>query len=116
MVRGGGEPRVGRTTARRLCLEVRESDAGAIPGGKARDDASDQTQFWNDTKNVQKHTNEACRGIRGEADDGTPAEDDVAGESDEPDSEHEQHLPKAFRLFATLLRKASEAKGKSGVA
>jgi len=107
---------VGRTTARRLCLEARESDAGAIPGRNVRDDASDQAQFRNDAKNVQKHTSKACGGNQGKADDGTPAEDDAAGASDTPDSEDEQHLPKTFRLFASLLKDASEAKGKSGVA
>ncbi len=106
---------VARTTARRLCLEAQERDIGEIPVKNAQDDVSGQAQFWNDAKNVQKHTNKACGGNRGEADDGTPAEDDAAGESDRPNSEDEQHLPETFRLFASLLRKASEAKGKSVV-
>ena len=106
---------VGRTTARRLCLEARESDVGEIPVKNAQDGASGQAQFWNDAKNVQKHTNKACGGNQGEADDETTAEDDAAGESDAPNPEDEQHLPETFRLFASLLRKASEAKGKSEV-
>ena len=95
-------------------MEARQRDDGAILGGKVRNDASDQTLFRNDAKNVQKHTDKACDGDQGRADAETAAEDDMAGEPGAPDHEDELHLPKTFRLFASLLREASEAKGKSG--
>jgi len=96
-------------------METREGDIGKIQIKNAQEDASGQAQFWNDAKNVQKHTDKAFGGNQGEADDGTPTKDDATYESSAPEPEDEQHLPKTFRLFASLLRKASEAKGKSGI-